>query len=146
MQDVEIHTLGYYVDRTFTNMVKYLNYELAKSELDLQHPQFSILMVLSVNEGITQSTLTEFVDRDKASVSRNVKYLEEKGYIRREMVDGKKNNLFLTDKGKGILPILYEISQKDTDNTLQGFSEKKKLEIYDILTKMYLNISSKIGK
>lgn len=142
MTDIHIHTLGYYVDRTFTTMVKFLNYELEAAGLDLQHSQFAILMVVAHNDGISQTLLTEYVDRDKASVSRNVRYLEEKGYIKREAADGKKKCILLTEKGQKVLPILLEISQKDTYFTLKGFSESKKKEIYRILEKMFLNISA----
>lgn len=146
MKDIQIHTLGYYVDRTFTNMVKFLNQELKKANLDFQHPQFSILMVLSKNDGISQSLLTDFVDRDKASVSRNLNSLEKKGYIIRRADGEKRKKIFLSEKAKEILPIIYEISRKDTETTLKGFSESKKKSVYDILTKMYGNIYSAIEK
>ena len=145
MKDIKLVTLGYFVDRTFTNMVKFLNYELSAAGLGIQHPQFSLLMVLANKEGISQSDLTLFVDRDKASVSRNIKYLEEKGYIKKEVLDGRASLIFLTEKGKEIIPKLYEISSKDTEMTLKGFSENKRKAVYEILTKMYLNISSAIG-
>lgn len=144
MKEIQINTLGYFVDRTFTNMVKFLNQELRNAGLDFQHPQFTILMVLSKNEGVSQTLMTEYVDRDKASVSRNIKDLETKGYICRKNDGGKKKLLFLTEKGESVLPVIYEISQKDTERTLKGFSEKKKKEVYDILTKMFINISSEI--
>lgn len=142
MNDIKIHTLGYYVDRTFTAMVKYLNYELKKHGLDFQHPHFAIMMVISRNEGINQSTLAMFVDRDKASVSRHLNYLEEKGYVERKFDGGRKNYIFLTQKGKDVIPIINEISELDAEKTLKGFTSKKQEEIYKILTKMYLNISS----
>ena len=144
MKDIHIHTLGYYVDRTFTHMVKFLNYELGAAGLNLQHPQFAILMVVAHNEGISQALLTEYVGRDKASVSRNVRYLEKEGYIVRESADGKQKNIILTEKGRKILPLLHEISQKDTDFTLRGFTENQKKEVYKILEKMYINISCSI--
>lgn len=146
MENVKINTLGYFVDRTFTNMVKYLNYELSASGVGLQHPQFTIMMVLGTKDGISQAEVTKIVDRDKASVSRNIKYLERKGYIEKEARDGRTNLIFLTEKGKEILPKLHEISTKDTEMTLKGFSESKRKAIYELLTKMYLNISSAIEK
>lgn len=146
MEVVKIDTLGYFVDRTFTNMIKFLNYELSVKGLKLQHPQFAIMMVLRAKDGISQSEITEIVDRDKASVSRNIKYLEGLGYIKKEAIDGRANRIFLTEKGKKILPILNEISTKDTEMTLKGFSESKKKEVFEILTKMYLNISTAIEK
>lgn len=144
MNDININTLGYYVDRTFTGMVKYLNYELKNHGLDIQHPHFAIMMVLSRNEGINQSVLASYVDRDKASVSRHLNYLEQKGYIERKFDGGCKNFIYLTEKGKSLVPTLYKISELDTENTLKGFSSKKQDEIYRILTKMYLNIISAI--
>ena len=89
--EIKIETLGYFVDRLFTNMVKFLNYELSAAGLDLQHPQFSILMVLGKNDGVSQSELTTFIDRDKASVSRNIKYLENRGYIIKKKVMAGQN-------------------------------------------------------
>ena len=144
MKVTNLNTLGYFVDRTFTNMVKFLNYELSEAGVGLQHPQFTIMMVLGSEDGISQSEITEIVDRDKASVSRNIKYLEGKGYIKKEGRDRKTNLIFLTEKGKEILPLLHKISAKDTERTLKGFSESKKKAVYEILTKMYLNISSAI--
>lgn len=142
MIDINVHTLGYYVDRTFTAMVKYLNYQLKEKGLDIQHSQFTVLMVVAHNEGINQSKIAKYVDRDRASVSRNLNYLEEKGYIERKFDGGCKNFIYLTEKGKRIIPLLIEISEGDTINTLKGFSPKKCKEIFKILTQMYINISS----
>ena len=142
MIDINVNTLGYYVDRTFTAMVRYLNYALKQEGLDIQHPHYVIMMVVSHNEGINQSEISRYIDRDRASVSRNLNYLEKKGYLERRFDGGCKNLIYLTEKGKRIMPKLIEISEADTNNTLKGFSPKKSEEIFKILTKMYINISS----
>lgn len=100
MTDIQIDTLGYYVDRVFTCMVKFLNDKLAEYGLEFQHPHFTILMVLSKKDGLDQTDLTEFINRDKASVSRNIKYLEEKGYVVRKLDGGKKKKVFLTKRAE----------------------------------------------
>ena len=146
MNDIQIDTLGYFVDRTYTNMVKFLNSELSKTNLELQHPQFTLLMVLSKKDGIPQSLINEVVDRDRASVSRNLKYLEKKEYIQKVKKGGKKKLIFLTQKGKSILPIINEIANKDTECTLKDFTEREKKTIYHLLTRMYKNISSSIDQ
>lgn len=145
MIDIKIDTLGYYVDRTFTKMVKFLNQELSASKLDLKHPQFSLLMVLGNKEGLSQADLTDFVDRDKASVSRNIKFLEEKGYVKKEILDRRTSLIFLSEKGKEIIPKLYEIAETVKGTALKGFSQSKRNGIFENLAKMYLNISSAIG-
>lgn len=142
MTDINIQTLGYFIFRILTNMVKLLNNKLEEEGIDFQFPQFTIMMALSKSEGLTQAELTDFVQRDKASVSRNVSYLEEKGYVSRNKEGGKMKRLFLTDKGNAIIPRLYEIAHATKDATMTGFSETKKKEIMRNLEKMFRNVSS----
>lgn len=146
MNMIQINTLGYLVDRTFSNMVKFLNYELLAKGLDFQHPQFIILMILSKYDGLSQTELTTFIDRDKGSVSRNITYLESKGYIIRRMEGGKKKIIYLTEKGKSIIPILYDISDNNMNTSLKGFSEKNKKAIFEMLRKMSDNVSIELEK
>lgn len=142
MIDVEILSLGHLVNRTFTAMVRYLNYELKNRGINFQHPHFTILMILSRQEGVTQAEMADAVQRDKASVSRNLKHLEESGYVVRKSDGGRKNLIFLSEKGKELIPELYEIAKKNTENTLKGFPESKRKSIYNNLTKMCENASS----
>lgn len=146
MTDINIQTLGYFMFRTFSNMIKLLNYELSESGLDIQYPQFAIMMVLSKNEGLSQAEMTEIIERDKSAVSRNISYLEEKGYVKRISEGRKKKLLFLTDKGKEIIPSLYRIASKNKETVLKGFSAKEKKYIQESLNKMFLNIISVIEK
>ena len=142
MIDIQILSLGHLVNRTFTAMVRSLNYELKNRGIDFQHPHFTILMILSRQEGLSQVEIAEAVERDKASVSRNLNFLEEKGYVMRKSDDGRKNLVFLTEKGKELIPKLYEIAQKNTDCTLRGFSESRRKTVFDILSKMQENASA----
>ena len=146
MKDIQIDTLGYFVNRVFSSMVKSLNNKLTEEGLDIQHPQFAILMVMSRKDGIDQSELTEYVGRDKASVSRTIKSLEEKGLVIVKPNGGKKKKIFLSEKGKDLIPKLYEIGHHNTEITLKGFSEKKAKDIFEMLDKMYLNVSSALEK
>lgn len=148
MIDLQINTLGYYVDRIFSNMVRFLNNKLEEQGLEFQHPHFTILMVLSKIDGIDQTALTDFINRDKASVSRNIKYLEEKEYLERKLEGRKKKKVFLTEKGKEIIPVIYEISRQNRETTLKEFSEKERKKIFDMVIKMYHNTNAleKINK
>lgn len=122
-------------------MIRLLNYELSQSGLEIQYPQFAILMILSKKEGLSQSEIKDIVDRDKASVSRNLNYLVEKGYVKRRANDGKTKLIYLTEKGKDTIPHLYQIARKNQEISLQGFSEEEKKRIIEGLRKIYINIS-----
>lgn len=141
MSDINIQTLGYFLFRSLTSMIRLLNYELNQSGLEIQYPQFAILMILSKKEGLSQSEMKDIVDRDKASVSRNLNYLEEKGYVKRRAHDGKTKLIYLTEKGKDTIPLLYQIARKNQETSLQGFSEEEKKIIIEGLRKIYINIS-----
>ena len=141
MSDINIQTLGYFLFRSLTSMIRLLNYELSQSGFEIQYPQFAILMILSKKEGLSQSEIKDIVDRDKASVSRNLNYLVEKGYVKRRAYDGKTKLIYLTEKGKDTIPYLYRIARKNQEISLQGFSEEEKKKIIEGLRKIYLNIS-----
>lgn len=144
MSDSNIQTLGYFIFRVLTNMIKLLNKELSQRGLDLQYPQFTIMMILSKIEGITQSDMADRIERDKASVSRNITYLEKKGYITRNFDGGKKKRIFLTQKGKDTIPVLYEIATQNKQTVMAGFSEDEKKYVIDSLEKMFLNVAKAV--
>ena len=103
-------------------------------------------MILSKQEGMEQSEFSEYINRDKASVSRNIKSLEERGYLIVKPIGGKKKKIFLSEKGKILIPHLYEIGNQNTEATLKGFSEKKRKTIFEDLEKAYRNVSSSLEK
>lgn len=141
MGDINIRTLGYFIFRVLTNMIRLLNKELTREGLGIQYPQFAIMMVLSKKESLTQSEMTEIVDRDKAAVSRNISFLEEIGYVERRFDGGKKKRLYLSRKGKEIIPSLYRIANQNKETVLQGFSEEEKIFVMNSLEKMFLNLN-----
>lgn len=125
-------------------MQELLNYELRQSGLNIQYPQFTILMILSKKEGLTQTEIAESEDKDKAAVSRNISLLEKAGYVKREADGGKKKRLFLTDKGKELIPTFYQIATKNKEAVMEGFSEEEKETIMASLERMFLNVSRAI--
>lgn len=137
--EVDIKTLGYYIDRALCAMIKRLNKELKAQNLNFQHSDFAILMVLSQKDGLNQSELAGILGKEKSGIGRSLLSLEKDGYIARKAVNGCTNEVVLTEKGIEIMPLLNSIAHKVTDIAFAGLSESKRKEMLKNLTIVYKN-------
>ncbi|MCH5241897.1 MAG: MarR family transcriptional regulator [Muribaculaceae bacterium] len=138
-EELDIKTLGYYIDRALCVMIKRLNKELREENLKFQHSDFSVMKVLSEVDNINQSHLAKILGKEKSGIGKTLKSLEKEGYIQRSAINGCTNNVRLTEKGKEILPLLNKIANKVTDIAFTGFSPKKRNDIMKSLTLIYKN-------
>ena len=75
---------------------KYLN-EKVKDE-DLSFGLYPLLITISHNEGIIQEQLAQIFHLNESTITRNLKKLEEKGFIKR-IPDKRTTRIEITDKG-----------------------------------------------
>lgn len=137
--DVEVSTLGFYIDRLLYAMIKRRNQDLKESQSDLQHSEFIVLKVLNLLEGASQSDLAKVMGKERSGVSRTLASLEKKGYIKRTSVNGKTNSVTLTEKAKEYIPEINRLSEKLTECAFKGFSQKKRESLLKTLDKVYKN-------
>lgn len=137
--ELDIPTLGYFIDRALCVMIRQLNKELRARKLNFQHSDFTIMKVLSVTNGLTQSELSKILGKEKSGISRSLASLEKNGYIVRKAVNGCTYNVSLSEKGLETIPVLKNIAEIVTDRAFTGFSPKKRKEMMDNLTKIYKN-------
>ena len=137
--ELDIKTLGYYIDRALCVMIKRLNKELRVENLKYQHSDFTIMKILSEVDSINQSHLAKILGKEKSGVGKTLKSLEKEGYIQRSSLNGCTNNVRLTEKGKEILPLLNKIADRVTERAFTGFSSKKRTEVMKYLTLIYMN-------
>ena len=137
--ELDIKTLGYYIDRALCVMIKRLNKELRDENLKFQHSDFTILKVLSEVDCLNQSHLARILGKEKSGIGKTLKSLENEGYIQRSALNGCTNNVKLTKKGKEVLPLLNQIAERVTENAFSGFSAKKREDVMKSLTLIYKN-------
>ena len=84
------------------NIRKIKNREMA--EYGLRGAQVSCLYYLYCEGALIASELCERCEEDKATISRAIEHLEQKGYIVSEETEGRryKSPLSLTEKGKEV--------------------------------------------
>ena len=137
--ELDIKTLGYYIDRALCVMIKRLNKELRDENLKFQHSDFTIMKVLSEVDCINQSHLAKILGKEKSGIGKTLKSLEKEGYVQRSAINGCTNNVSLTEKGKEILPLMNKIADRVTERAFKGFSPKKRTEVMNYLTLIYQN-------
>lgn len=105
----------------------YIDKKLAKFNLTIG--TYPYLLVLNKNEGISQNEISKELNVDKAMSARTIKKLIELGYIRKEEneEDTRAYKLYITDKGKNVVPELIQILNEWTNILVQG-NDKEKIE------------------
>ena len=137
--ELDIKTLGYYIDRALCVMIKRLNKELRDENLKFQHSDFTIMKVLNEVDSINQSNLAGILGKEKSVIGKTLRNLEKEGYIQRSPLNGCTNIIRLTEKGKEVLPLMNKIADRVTDRAFTGFSPKKRAEVMKCLTLIYKN-------
>ena len=122
------------INRISRNIKKIKNQEMA--EYNLRSAHVSCLYYIYTLNDATATDLCERCEEDKATISRALDYLDNNGYITREVESAKryKSPLLLTDKG-------YEIGRKIADkidgvlDTISGgLTEEERIAFYRSLS------------
>ena len=95
MLDKDIPTVPY-ISIIYREHAKFLN-EKVKDE-DLSFGLFPLLIAIYDNEGIIQEKLAENFHLNESTITRNLKKLEDKGFIKRTK-DKRTKRIEITDKG-----------------------------------------------
>ena len=135
-----IYKIGFYLDRILFSLIKILNRELKEENCDIRQPEFSIMQTLSVRGSMSQSSLAKILGKERSGISRSVKLLESKGYIKRDPLNGSTNQVDLTEAGKLAIPGFIEMYNRVVDGAFKGLSEKSRQSIMKNLDKIYQNI------
>ena len=69
-----------------------------------------IFFFLSKNPGATQDEISKRLVINKSNVTRSIQFLEEKGYVYREIdaSDKRINHIYLSDDGVKLVPFIRE--------------------------------------
>lgn len=110
--------------------------------------QHIFLINIARHEGINQKDLTNLVKIDKATTAKALKKLEENGYIYRQCDEGDRryNQLFLTEKGHEMMPIIMSILVEITDDLIEGLTEEEKDHFSKCLDTMLNNSIKAVEK
>ena len=98
----------------------------------------SYLMHICANPGISQDRLAQLVFINKSNVARQVAFLEEEGYLRREssQSDRRVVELYPTDKALELLPQVQQILTDWERYITKDVTEEEIQTVTRVLAKM----------
>lgn len=88
---------------------------------------YNFLLFLAKNEGCTQKELCRNMGIDEAVATRSMKKMEKEGYVSRirSEQDSRKYALFLTEKGRKLIPVIRTVLEEWWNQVLQDVPQEQ---------------------
>ncbi len=106
---------------------------------DLTPLEFKVLAILCRKESASQKEIQDLLGLTKGTVSKVVRNLESKGYIRRTR-RGKSYTVELTEAGREKEKTVDEIARRVNEKIFRDFSEDERRELTRLLNKVLENL------
>ncbi|WP_253198366.1 MarR family winged helix-turn-helix transcriptional regulator [Clostridium gasigenes] len=113
-------------------------------EYELSSGSYPYLLTLRENEGISQNKISKELGHDKAMSARTITKLIKLGYFNRkeDEDDSRAYKLYLTEKGKDVIPKVIDKVRKLIDIITRDLNEEEKITTMDSLDKILSNIKN----
>jgi len=114
-------SIGFKINITANLLNNVFNQQLQSHDIAIE--QRATLDIINSEENITQSKIAEILGKDKTTISRTLKTLEKKGFIKKEELDKRTYLIKLTRDGEEVLNKSSEIVENFRVKI--AFQEKK---------------------
>ena len=123
----------------------YMNVQL--KEFGLSHGQAITLKIIYEENNIKQEDLNKRLQIDKSAVTRILKTLEDKGFIKKTSKEDKRNHvLSLTSKGKELYPKIKDVIKETTEMMIKDIDQNELILLEEFLLKMKMNLEDTYEK
>ncbi len=113
--------------------------------LGMTRPQWQVISILSLNEGINQGGLAELLEVEPITLGRMVDRLQDAALVERQPdpADRRAWRLFLTDKAQELLIHLRPLALDTIDAAQEGLSQAERDGLIAAMQVMRSNLSRK---
>ncbi len=135
---------GQYISAIYRHLQMIINAQL--EPYNIGSGQYIFLMAIHRMKGVSQKRLSEELLIDKTTTAKAMLKLEEEGYIDRKIHpdDKRVNQLFLTEKGKHIMPVVGDTLSNLVNLSRQGISEEESSELIRLLKLTLINLRKEV--
>jgi DNA-binding MarR family transcriptional regulator len=111
--------------------------ENALESYNLKGPMFAFLLTLSQKDGCSQESLARYLKLSKATATRSITALEKEGYVYRERDEDDRRiyRVFISDKGREIIPLINKTLYEWNQILLSEFTEEEETIFRKLLDK-----------
>ncbi len=112
--------------------------------IEITVEQWSVLVHLWKNDGVSQQELCNKTFKDKPSITRLIDNLVKQGMVTRlnSTVDKRKNCIFITDSARALRDKTMELANNTLLEGLENISPEDIETVRKVLTKMYENLDA----
>ncbi|MDQ2772435.1 MAG: MarR family transcriptional regulator [Bacteroidota bacterium] len=141
--DTPTQTVLYSLEQAIKAYRKLCQRNISQVMHNLTVDQALALLVLEQHPALSQHEIAELVFKDKASITRIIELLVQKGFVDRAMhaTDRRKFELRITPKGRDTIAQLGGTIQRNQQTALAGLSEAELAGFYATLQKIIVNCS-----
>lgn len=113
--------------------------------LGMTRPQWQVVSILSVNEGINQGGLAELLEVEPITLGRMVDRLQDAALVERrpDPADRRAWRLYLTDKAQDLLVHLRPLALDTMEAAQEGLSQSERDSLLSAMKVMRANLSRK---
>jgi DNA-binding MarR family transcriptional regulator len=133
---IEEH-IGYHLKRAYIHTIEQFHLEM--KEFRLRPAEFSILSMLSENEGVTAKKLSKALNIAPPNLVSLIDMLEDRKLINKTInaQDRRSQILQLTDSGKALLMNAQSAGLKAQDIAMKNLAPKDQELLVNLLRKLY---------
>jgi DNA-binding MarR family transcriptional regulator len=135
-------SLGFLTGQYSRLALKRVAESFVRNGLGITSAQWTILVRLWSQDGITQQTIAQKISKDKARTARLVGSIEKLGLIYRVTGDGdsREKRVYLTEKGKEVIGRAAMLVQEVLQDSYQGIDSDDLRTCRKVLLQAYLNL------
>lgn len=134
MEEKQQKSLGFFISNTANLLNSTINKELNAYEIAIE--QRAILEIIASKKEIKQTQLGNILTKDKTTISRTLKTLENKNYIIKEKIDNKTYIIKLSKQGSEVLEKTKNIVNDFRKKILLEFTKEEIENLYNSLEKI----------
>ncbi len=118
------------------------NKELKDAKYELTFEQALVVFLLNFYDGLTQRDIAISLDKDSPSITRLIDELEGLKMLERrsDPNDRRAKNIYLTKKGKDVVPGIIEVTKVAFKKAFKGISEDEINVMQSVLKRMMDNM------
>lgn len=136
-------SVGYKITNTAKLVTSRLNQNFKNHDLPVTHEQWSIMIRLWEEDGLTQNKLAMMTNRDSPSISRLINNMIKRDLVTRipHPVDKRTNLIFLTSMGKKMQESMIQQAQLTVDQISNEISKEEMTVFLKVLEQIDRNLT-----
>lgn len=136
-------TIGFLLNKGTQALHRQLNRNFISNGFDITHDQWSILAYLFQYDGNSQQEIGDNTYRDKVSITKIIDNLEKHELVVRkiDLKDRRIRRVFLTSKGRALIPKLRNISLDTLEEVFSGINQNSLESFKLVLSEIVKNVT-----